>query len=125
VVGDGRGERGRNWRPRGFFLEQHPPLPFNPYFFTGYGFDPYMHQVQFRPQRVPHPRNQEAHARGVNQNQNQQHKKEEQQQPKPQGELVPLKPNLNQVVEGQGAGRMDKDNRVVKSKSGKGADASK
>jgi hypothetical protein len=74
---------------------------------------------------VPHPRNQEAHARGVNQNQNQQHKKEEQQQPKPQGELVPPKPNLNQVVEGQGAGRMDKDNRAVKSKSGKGADASK
>jgi hypothetical protein len=37
----GRGGRGRGWRS-GFFPEYQPP--FNPFFFPGYGFDPYMQQ---------------------------------------------------------------------------------
>jgi hypothetical protein len=68
--GGGRGARGRNWRPKGYLPEQHPPPPFNLYYFPEYGYGPYLHHsVQFRPPRMPYPRNQEVTARGGGQNQ--------------------------------------------------------
>jgi hypothetical protein len=33
-------EKRKGWRPSGFYLE-YPPPRFNPFFFYGYGFDPY------------------------------------------------------------------------------------
>jgi hypothetical protein len=71
--GGGRGARGGKWKPRGHYLEQHPPPPFNPYYFAGYVYDPYLHhRAQFRPPRALYPRNQDAAARGVGQNQHNQ-----------------------------------------------------
>jgi hypothetical protein len=35
--------RGRGWRPVGFYPDQYQP--FNPFFFPGFGFDPYQQQV--------------------------------------------------------------------------------
>jgi hypothetical protein len=59
--GGGGRRRGRGWRPPSFYPEQQFS-PFNPFFFPGYGYDPFQQQGQYMPPRGPYPRGDQVRA---------------------------------------------------------------
>jgi hypothetical protein len=79
--GGGWGDRGKGRRLRGYFIEQQYPPPYNLFFFSGYGFDPFLQQgTQFRPPRGPMTRGTSLDQKKFNQGQQQQVKPETNQQ---------------------------------------------